>query len=608
MVDNSTLLLLLGQILAVAAIALALLGLLLWRTRRRYRRLLSVYATLKHLADEPAHKEGEASAPEEPAPGFDWQALEMESLARYKKFSEKSLGDYDADDPFSARIASIRYHYAQAERQADAQQTEHERWQQLEKGLAKLVASIVSSRKPLAAHEADQVAVLRERMQALKKVEADNAELRGQNQRYGDELTSLRQHYQKHRALMADAGAPSVPEGPESQAHSKARALDETQARQRQAAQEVSEHIYNGPHKEVYKTREGFKEQADELNTGTAEYDKKLAQLHQSLEKRADLDRLTAIDSLRGSNHRQRNTINNLYHELDELRSSMENESPDKQHQTQALERMLNECESCIATLESEVNYLQQALEQRESEIEAAQTGESSSSQTGFSEMLLAFSLAVVEKDSASAMSSLLADTLMQLNLPHLVAVTANGEPVYTGSANIDSDALRQQLVDIATTQVQEHSAEGLFFSRPRVQVFISEQGLADVDLQDLIRALEVMHALIILQLEQHSSIERLTEHHYKVTELGSKIRSGITNVDIQYAYQAEEVKRISKNLIMDVKQLLEQLEVDRPTREAFNNVIGEAKQRFTLLQETGSGIESEFSRLSDELDKLEQQ
>jgi hypothetical protein len=608
MVDNSTLLLLLGQMLAVAAIALALLGLLLWRTRRRYRRLLSVYATLKHLVDEPAHEEGEAATPEEPAPEFDWQALEMESLARYKKFSEKSLGDYDADDPFSARIAAIRYHYAQAERQADSQQTEHERWQQLEKGLAKLVASIASSGKPLEAHEPDQVAVLRERMQALKNVEADNAELRGQNQRYGDELTSLRQYYQKYRALMADAGAPSVPEGPESQAHSKARALDEAQARQRQAAREVSEHINNGPHKEVYDTREGFTEQADELNTGAAEYDKKLAQLHQSLEKRADLDRLTAIDSLRGSNQRQRNTINNLYHELDELRSSMENEAPDKQQQTQALERMLNECESCITTLESEVNYLQQALEQRESEIEAAQAGESSSVQADFAETLLAFSLSVVEKDSASAMSCLLTDTLMQLNLPHLVAITANSEPVFTGSANIDNDTLRQQLLDIATTQLQEHNAEGLFFSRPSMQVFIPGPALADVDLQGLIRALEVMHALIVLQLEQYSSLEQLTEHHHKVTELGRKIRSGITNVDIQYAYQTEEVKRISKNLIMDVKQLLEQLEVDRPTREAFNHVISEARQRFTLLQEAGSGIENEFARLSDELDKLEQQ
>jgi hypothetical protein len=609
MADNSTLVLILAQFLAVVVVAAVFLGLMLWRVRQRYRRLLSVYASLKHQAghEHDAHEQPHPDDGAAPVKSIDWPSLEADSLERYKKFSEKSLGDYAADDPFSARIASIRYHYLQAERQAEAQATEHGRWQLIEKALSKLVSDVVSSGKSLEAHDPDKVSLLRERMKTLQHVEQDNAELRGQNQRYGAEIKKLRQYYRRYRALMADAGGPKVAESAEAQARAKARNITAAHDEQRQVVDEMHDHINREPHKTVYKSRDGVHESVDELRTGVQDYDKSLAQLHESLHKHTELDKLTVIDSLRSNNHRQRNTIASLHHELSELRHSLDSESGDKKGQTDALERMLSECENCIATLESEVAYLQEALD-NSATAPLAEPSAPPEPTNALAETLLAFSLAVVEKNSPDDVLMLVADTLVQLNLPYLAAVVFEGEAAFSGSANLDNPTLRQKLTDIADVQLQEHSAEGLFFARPCLQVFIPEQALADVELQELIRVLDVMHSLVMLQLEQHTALERLTEHHLEVVQLGQKIRAGVTNIDIQYAYQTEEVKRIAGNLVVEIKQLLLGLDTDEEMRDVFSNVINEAQQRFDLLHEAGSIIDNEFTRLSDSLDELEQQ
>ena len=606
MADSGTLVLILAQLLAFSLLIAALLGLMLWRVRQRYRRLLSVYASLKHQSDEHSEPHPESA---EPVKRIDWPALEAESLARYQKFSEKTLGDYAADEPFSARIASIRYHYLQAERQAEQQHTEHERWQTLEKALAKVVADIASSADAIEAHKPDKIALLRERMKTLQHVEQDNAELRGQNQRYGEELKKLRQYYQKYRALVADNAKPDAADEAGAQARDNAQRLSHANHEQRQVVDAMHSHINSDAHGELYRERDGVHQQVGALQEGVQHVDQTLEQLHKSLHHDAELDKLTVIDSLRSNNHRQRNTIANLHRELSELQHSLDNDEHDKKGQTDALERMLHECEGCIATLESEVAYLQGLLEQAPPTPEPPPPPATPVlPDNTLAETLLAFSVAVQEKHSPDEIIALLADTLVQLNLPYVAAVSFAQETAFGGSANLDNSTLRQRLMDIADVSLQEHGAEGLFFSRRCLQLFVPEAALDDIDFKELTCLLDVMHSLILLQLEQHGFRQQLQHHHRQVLTLEQAIRAGITNIDIQYAYQTEEVKRISASLLTELDELLLGLDTDDEMREVFGNVIAEAQQRFTLLHEAGSVIDNEFTRLSNALDALEKQ
>ncbi|WP_049723312.1 hypothetical protein [Gilvimarinus polysaccharolyticus] len=608
MANNSTLLLILAQVLVVAVIAAIFLGLLLWRVRRRYRRLLSVYATLKREVDQGDSASAEHSATDpSSAVRIDWPTLEADALARYQAFAQKTLGDYSVDDPFSARIASIRYHYLQAEQQAESSHTEHERWQLLEKALSKLVSIIVSSGKPLEAHDADKISLLRERMKALKNVEKSNADLRGQNQRYDDELKRLRQYYQKYRAILAEAGAPSIDEGATAHSNNATIGLNEAHENQRQLVDDMHGHINSEPHKTIYQTREGVHEQVDELKAGVTDYDKNLAKLHQSLHQNSELDKLTVIESLRGNNHRQRNTITNLYQELNELRHSLNDKSSDKNEQTKSLERMLNECESCIATLESEVAYLQEALEQSEAEAEKNANLQPDDGIV-LAEVLLDFSKKVVENTNPDEVLAEVADTFAQLNLPYMIGITFAGKTDFSGSANLDNALLRKKLADISGSSFQERNTEGLFFSRPCLQVFIPEEALVDFDFKELTHVLEVMHTLVKLQLQQHLVRKKLAGQKRKVSLLADQIRTGVANIDIQYAYQTEEVKNIVASFLGELEELLPGLGLDDEIHAVYKNILDETQQRFALLHEAGSSIDNEFSRLSVSLDELLQQ
>ncbi|WP_041521704.1 hypothetical protein [Gilvimarinus agarilyticus] len=610
MANSGTLVLILAQLLAAVLLAAVFLGLMLWRVRQRYRRLLSAYASLKHQSDEHNNPPPEGADRAEPVKRIDWPALEAEALTRYQNFSEKSLGDYAADDPFSARIASIRYHYLQAERQAEQQHTEHERWQVLEKALAKVVSDIASSTGAIEAHEPDKVSLLRERMKTLQHVEQDNAELRGQNQRYDEELKKLRQYYQKYRALLADRAKDDAADEAQArdQADDKALRLSRANAEQRQVVGEMHSHINSDTHGELYRERDGVHQQVDALQEGVEDVDQTLEQLHKSLHHDAELDKLTVIDSLRSNNHRQRNTIASLHRELSELQHSLEHDEHDKKGQTEALERMLHECEGCIATLESEVAYLQGLLEQAPESSDTPSSAAPVLPDNTLAETLLAFALAVPDKHNPDEVIALLADTLVQLNLPYLAVVSFAQETAFGGSANLDNTTQRQRLLDIAEVSVQEHNAEGLFFSRPCLQVFVPEVALADIDFQELICLLDVMHSLIVLQLAQQGTREQLQAHHQQVLTLEQKIRAGITNIDIQYAYQTEEVKRISASLLTELDELLLGLDTNDEMREVFSNVLAEAQQRFALLHEAGSVIDNEFTRLSNALEALEKQ
>lgn len=608
MADNSTWVLILAQLLVVAVIAASMLALLLWRVRQRHRQLLSLYASLKH--QEQSQADAEQAANPDDGTGLveriDWSNLESEALQRYQEFSGKSLGDYAIDDPFSARIASIRYHYLQAERLAEPHPTVHERWQSLEKALAKLVSTIVSSAKPLPSHDPDKLSLLRERMKTLKNIEQDNADLRGKNQRYGAEIKKLRGYYKKYRELMAQAGAPKVAEDAEAQGRIKTRNMVAANEQQRQLVDGMHSHINDADNKAVYQEQPAVHGQIEQLQEGVQAYDETLKQLQQSQQQNAELDKLAVIDSLRGNSYRQRNTIVNLYRDLSDLQATLNDDSQDKKSQMQALQRLLSECENCIATLESEVEYLHKLLQDVPEPQSLAPTAEPVPDDT-LAETLLAFSLSIVEKHSLDEVLQLVADTLVQINLPYVAAVSFAGETVLGGSTNLDNKTQHQRLLDIADVSLQENNAEGLFFSRPCLQVFVPKAALADINLQELIRLLGVMHALIMLQLEQYAALQRLTEHHLEVVRVGQQIRTGVTNIDIQYAFQSEESRRIATSLLQELNELLLAVDADDDMREMFAHAMAEAQLKFTTLYKERSVLDHEFSSLSETIDKLEQ-
>lgn len=607
MQDQTTLAFILLQLLALLLVVACVLGLVAWRFRKRYRRLMRAYVRLKKRRSNGGVSAAptQSTAPEsDPAPGIDWAALQQDALDRYRKSTGKTLGDFNGKDPFSARIASIRYLYLKAEAEAEHADTPHRQWQMLEKALAGLVTTLLQNMRPVKAQEQDTGALMKQRIHALQHVEQDNVLLRAKNENYGAELKKLRNYQQKYRALLAQLDAPKVAESREAIERSGLNKLSAIHDSHEQVVQRMHRHVKGEPHEAFYQDKKPLMGHLQELHDGVEEYREKLGQYRRQLKAPEDQDtRLSMIRTLRDNNQAQRNTIVDLRRELKCLQRAMVDEQRDPgAGDTVKLERMVSECEACIATLESEVQYLHDQLDSRV-DTPASTDPESADFLTT---ILLGFALAVIEKHSFKDVLALVRDTLVQLNIQFALRQCHGAKSAEINTTGRADAVVSQQLLGLATGERRRETDAGLEYANTCLQVIVPKDSFSGLDAETLIRLLDVIHGLVHLQLDHLADLEALERHHQQVVHLAERVRAGVTNIDIQYAYNTEETKRVVDNLIIEMRQLVTVLDVDDDMRSVFEAAITEAKQRFVLLYDAGSAVDREISALSQTLDELE--
>lgn len=603
---DATLALILLQVLVVLAVATLVLGLVTWRLRVRQLRLMRAYVKLKALQKRQAAARRRSTGVDDAgdlAAGPNWQDLKEETLLHYQTLTGKTLGDYSREDPFSARIASVRYHYLSGELDAaDNATTDHQKWQMLERSIAALLRLLADNAGGISQQEADQTPLLRQRLQSLKQVEQDNASLRAENQRYGQQVQKLRRYYERYKQLVAQLDSPLT--GQESH-EAQLKAISHTHRQRRQLMGDIHQHVYSDRHRAFYQSQQPLMSQLTTLKEGV-EKDTASIDILNDLDTVLSVDaRFAHIRTLQENNRTQRNLIIELRKELKILQRAMVEEAASGDPgELPKLERMVRELEYCIETLESEVDALHEKLQA----VQQTVPEEAAAKDTGgdpVSDAMLGFALAIIGQKAPQDILSLIANTLVQLNMQFALRLQTDTQILYRNASPMKKEEVQTRMDAIRHAGSGVDAEGGLAINGEELQIYVPAGSVELVGQEPLQRLAAFIQNLVNLQLEHLHTVHNVEKHHHEVEVIADKVRQGVTRIDMQYAYQTEETHRIVQTLTTEIRQLVDVADMDQEVSDLFANVINEAEERFKILYRSGSGVDSEISALSSLLDKM---
>ncbi len=591
MPDSSTLVIVLLQFLALALAVCGLLGWWVLRLRKQCTRLMNACRRLKNSRPparrEPSPEQEKSPPQSDSATENLWQSLREQTLQRYQQLTEKSLGDYSQDDPFSARIASVRYQYLKAEEAAAQADSETRAWLTLEKQLAQLMTVLLSSAKPVATQEPDQVTLLRQRVKALRKVEDENKQLQQENSAFAKRVEKLGGYRDKYRSLMRQLREALPP--------SELTQLLQAQKTQLGLVAQLNQHVQDDA-AAIYQDKRPVLGHISELHNLANDSQNYVDEMKQASQQQAQFE---LMEQLRSNNKMQRQTIVQLRKELQCLRRAMEEQENDgDSEEVQRLEKLVRETESCVATLESEVDFLQDKL--------SHQSADSAVETDPVLAQLKHFAANVVLQTSRQGVAALLISVFNQLGWQVAFLMTDESEESFYNGSERDDAHVKSWLSDAAADESHTQSDTGTIAVNGPLRVYFSPAMTDAIHAEHLLERLSLLAAFIKLQLEHLADLKNLTHFQQQIGEFATSIKESVANIEIQYAYGTEQARALVNNLIIELRQLVTASEIEPELREVFETAIAEASERFTLLLQSGGAVDSEIAKLAETLEELE--
>ncbi len=334
------------------------------------------------------------------------------------------------------------------------------------------------------------------------------------------------------------------------------------------------------------------------------------------------------IEQLRTNNQNQRNIIIDLEKELRSLRKSMhettdEAEKEDKSKDIERLERLIKECEYCIETLESEVDLLHEQLKQGthpdaeqskpQEEVEKLNRELESISdklqhtikQHAHTSIINRLAVEALSTQTLEDLSKLLIKAIKDLNITagfYLQSQAGNAE-YYTG--NKFTPAEQKLLRQPGNVAAVAYLNEGILFARPKAHILLRNPPDDDDEQLQLENTLSNIVSIISGQIDHKETHTQLQKQSRKLDVWVAETKKQLQQLDIQYAYQSEESRRIVNNLSDELKRSMEMLEMSDSTRLVFDNAISECNQRLHVLLDSGKMIDHTASKLIASLDNL---
>lgn len=351
--------------------------------------------------------------------------------------------------------------------------------------------------------------------------------------------------------------------------------------------------------------------------TDTAPSERDIPQRQQTLEE---------IEQLRINNQNQRNMIIDFDKELTRLRASLQDtdkvENAETKKNIERLERLVNECERYIETLEHEVNSLHKQLDEDSSKpgtpVTALNTDEESRQKLDalsqqlrrtikqHAEMgvLNRFYLHAMNCYSLEALAKVLVNSLRDLHVCvgfFLHSTLGKAEFYHHDEFTSEEHKVMQQAAKLAPIT---RSKDRTLFARSRIGLMLKGL-LADDDLQHhLEQTLNNMAQFVDHHIVH---LETLAGHHQQLKQAERWIdhtKHSISQLDMQYAFQVEGLQ-ILDSLVQELKRAAGTAEMSDAARTVFNNATGECYQRLQLLLESGKKIDQVSSKLHLALDQL---
>ena len=114
--------------------------------------------------------------------------------------------------------------------------------------------------------------------------------------------------------------------------------------------------------------------------------------------------------------------------------------------------------------------------------------------------------------------------------------------------------------------------------------------------------------SIISGQIDYKEANNQLQKQSRKLDVWVADTKKQLQQLDIQYAYQSEESRRIVNNLSEELKRSMETLEIPDSTRLVFDNAISECNQRLLVLFDSGKMVDKIASKLMSSLGNLHKQ
>lgn len=340
---------------------------------------------------------------------------------------------------------------------------------------------------------------------------------------------------------------------------------------------------------------------------------------------------LTELNHLRSNNQQQRGLILDLEKELQVLRTSI-SDSPEgevkdaKVLEMLRLERLVQECEYCISALESEVELLYSRLQNRESASETAPEGEApidNVAQLGTELEQVTHKLqdtllesrkdAIVNRfaqeimhthsleDLATCLVSVIKDA--ELTVGFYMQSRVGKAEFYRGEQFTDRE---RGLIKTATIAAPvAYLNEGIFFASNHMHLLLKEPPEDD---RELAQSEALLNALLSLSSARIHYLEvagDLADQGRALETWSSGTRENLGELEIRYAYQAEEVQRQLKVLGEELHQLSTTLELGPNARTAIENALSECKHGINDVFNGDQSLDPLCNHLLEQLDVL---
>ncbi|WP_027330946.1 hypothetical protein [Marinimicrobium agarilyticum] len=698
----------LGELVFVLLLTAALLGVLLRRERLQQQRLLAAYQRLRDsLRSERARQNTASGAQREEQSqttfGQYLEQLKSEAQERYHSITQANLPRLAPEQPFSAKVAALRYLYCEAEERAFRKtQASGDPWGLLEKQLYDIVRWI-AERQPAreGRQRNNQIKLLQQRVEKLKGFEKLSRDLQRKltlNQNKREELEQVQRENQitidKLRHINdilslsqdTDAGAlkeqlqkvlHSAPEGPP--AHQERRMTNiehfaadnqrlhadlirgfrdytsEYPSERTNEQRETLEHTIRRLEAELYRSQQHIKalgqhepppiaksgseptaslESEEGRSEAMSHIEETLKVIHTNMAdsvKSMNTGRPPSagapsysrieIQQLRQNNTRQRNLIVDLQSELTHLQEALPaNSEPDDQQRRELgrLEQLVKECEHCILALESEVDMLYNQLHEPppapepddesplRKELEAmASRLEQTLAKAEQDATLSEFAQLSLQAQTPEELAMAMIDTLKRARLTAgFVLDSVLGKAEYFPSKSF-SEREHELVRTTTTTREKAYLNEGILFVHHHVHLLLKNPSSDPAQLQD---TEALLHALLTLASARAEALALThTQQHQSqaLNEWSTDTHNTLVNMEIRYAFQAEETQRLVDTLAEQMRRVAAALKLNEAKQTVIDNALHECQARVRHLFNEDDTLENGFDHLLSEVEAL---
>jgi len=332
------------------------------------------------------------------------------------------------------------------------------------------------------------------------------------------------------------------------------------------------------------------------------------------------------IKKLRENNRTQRDVILKMGHEIQLLKNSVNPDDTveireEKEKEILRLERIVKECQGCIDTLESEVDHLYNQLQERaEVPAEAVNKTDNEYANEELTMITKELEKTIAHYQQLHAINRLILELIKCETLSSIAKQITQfikdfkapigffirsvlGKAEYFPTA-LFKDSTIELVKSSTVTDSLIHLDEGTLFIFSKIHLMHLnvpegvEHPILETSLQGLVNAAE--------ECIKNIETQKSTKNFAKETDLWVEtVKSSLSNIDIQYASQAEENRKTFNNFIAEMRKAYPLLDLRGQGAIALDNAINEYEERMHLLLSSSDVIDHEISNLIEHMGKL---